>query len=572
MIVYDFEVFRYDFMICWLDLKTRKFHHIVNDKEAVKKMYQYYKNDVWIGYNSRNYDQWILKAILCDFEPWEMNDWLINKERKGFEFSRLLSNFPLINYDCSVGFRSLKELEAFMGHDIRETSVPFDINRPLTDLEIKETLKYCKHDVWEAFEVFVQTQEEWESHVGLVEEFKLPLTYLSKTKAQLSAIILGAERPSIEWKDEFDIRFPDTINLGRYEWVKDYYTDWANNAKNSDDPYKNLTIDTTIGGIPTTYGAGGLHGAKKNYIGTGFFLMADVGSFYPAEMIEYDFLSRNVKNKAKFKIMRDERIVMKTNKDPRQKPRKIVLNSTFGASKDKYNALYDPLMANNVCIGGQLLLTDLIDKLEGKCEMIQYNTDGILVRLFNEADKKSIINICNEWSKRTRMELEFDDYVKVFQKDVNNYILVDKNGKLKCKGAYVKKLSSLDNDLPIVNKAIVDYFVNSIPVEKTIHECDKLIEFQKVTKISKKYDYAYHNGKILHEKVHRCFASLDQNDTALMKKHKSKDTLDKTASTPNHCFIINENILEMPIPSKLDKLWYIELAKNRINDFLGIKC
>ena len=99
--------------------------------------------------------------------------------------------------------------------------------------------------------------------------------------------------------------------------------------------------------------------------------MCDVASYYPAMMIEYGFLSRNVKNKFKYRQIRDERIVMKQNKDKRQQPRKIALNSTFGASKDKYNKLYDPLQANNICITGQLLLTDLIEKLENHCQLIQ---------------------------------------------------------------------------------------------------------------------------------------------------------------------------------------------------------
>lgn len=34
-----------------------------------------------------------------------------------------------------------------MGNDIKETSVPFSIDRKLTDEEIAETVKYCKHDV-----------------------------------------------------------------------------------------------------------------------------------------------------------------------------------------------------------------------------------------------------------------------------------------------------------------------------------------------------------------------------------------------------------------------------------------
>ena len=114
----------------------------------------------------------------------------------------------------------------------------------------------------------------------------------------------------------------------------------------------------------------------------------------------------------------------------------------------------------------------------------------------------------------------------------------------------------------------MDYFVNGIPVKETVNNSNSLIDFQKVTKISSKYEYGSHNGKILHEKVHRCFASKEENDGALYKKHKNKTTLDKTPSTPEYCFIINDDIRDMPIPRKLDRNWYIDLAEKRIKEFV----
>ena len=263
----------------------------------------------------------------------------------------------------------------------------------------------------------METTNEYLSHVGLIKEFDLPFNAISKTKAQISAMILGAQKRV--WDDEFDIQFPDTLQLGRYEWLKDHYYNWSKNSKD----YGEMEIKTTVGGIPHVYGIGGLHGSIDKYYGEGYYLMADVASFYPAIMIEYDFLSRNVRQPKKFTNIRDERVIMKRNNDERQQPRKIVLNSTFGASKDQYNNLFDPRNANNVCIAGQFLLTDLIDKLEDHCQLVQSNTDGILVKLFRKEDKEKIIGICNEWSKRTRMELEFDEYVKVIQSNVNNYIV-----------------------------------------------------------------------------------------------------------------------------------------------------
>ena len=53
-----------------------------------------------------------------------------------------------LNYDCQIDkLKSLKQLEGFMGNDIRETSVAFDIDRKLTEEELIEVEKYCTHDV-----------------------------------------------------------------------------------------------------------------------------------------------------------------------------------------------------------------------------------------------------------------------------------------------------------------------------------------------------------------------------------------------------------------------------------------
>lgn len=365
MIVWDFEVYKHDWMVCWLDVETKKMHSIVNDKEKLEKFYKYYNKRIWVGYNSRHYDQWIFRAIMCDFNPYELSDWIINKDRPAFEFSSLLGRIPVLNYDCKNTHHSLKQLEAFMGDDIQETTVPFDIDRKLTKKELEEVKKYCKHDVWETFKVFVETKTEFESHMGLLKEFNLPLKYISKTKAQISAVILGASAK--KHNDEFQIDIPETLEIGRYQWVVDYYLDWAENVKD----YKKFVLKGDIGGVPHKFGLGGLHGARNKFVGDGIFLLADVSSYYPAVMIEYDFLSRNVKNPKKYRKLRDDRLVMKANGDPREYPRKIVLNGTFGASKDKYNQLYDPRQANNICITGQLFLVDLIDKIEDHCEIIQ---------------------------------------------------------------------------------------------------------------------------------------------------------------------------------------------------------
>lgn len=262
----------------------------------------------------------------------------------------------------------------------------------------------------------------------------------------------------------------------------------------------------------------------------------------------------------------------KEGKKKEQQPYKIVLNSTYGASKDKYNNLFDPLQANNVCINGQLMLLDLIEKVTEKLpgvKLIQSNTDGVMWKLESEKDIETYKFICEEWCKRTCMTLDHDHIKKVVQKDVNNYLIVMENGKIKSKGAYVKSLNKLDYDLPIVNQALMDYFIEGITPEETILNCNQLKEFQKVVKISSKYLYGFHGDKKLDERVLRVFASRSRSDTGVFKVKTEGGTKEKIASTPLRCFIDNSDISDKTVPRKLDKKWYIDVAWKRIKDFIG---
>lgn len=557
MLFYDFEVFKHDWLVVIFDTEERKEHVIVNDIERLTNFYQKHNKDVWIGYNSRHYDQYVMKAILAGFTPQEMNDWIINKKKPGWKFSKALFKIKFYNFDIMIGFNSLKQLEAFMGHDIQETTVSFDIERKLTDEELEQVIFYCRHDAMETMQVFKNRVEEYTSQMALLKAFDLPLKNISKTKAQLSAIILNSQN-NTDRTDEMNFSFPDTLDINKYNKVISFY-------KNTNDYKDKLEIE--VAGVPHIFAWGGLHGARKNYCEEGYFVNVDVESYYPALMIEYDYGSRNIKDANKYRKIRDTRLKLKAKKDPNQAPYKIVLNSTYGAMKDRYNGLYDPRQANNVCIAGMTLLLDLIEKLEPHCDIIQSNTDGVLVKLRKESDFELIDDICYEWEQRTHMVLEFDVYKKVIQKDVNNYIVVDHDGNYKSKGAYVKKLNELDNDLPILNKALINYFIHSIPVEETINTCTELIMFQKVVKISSKYEYAVYGQRRQSEKVFRVFASKSDNDKELKKVKDGSHS--KIAYTPDKCFIDNGEILNKKIPTKLDRGWYVDMANKRIKDFIG---
>lgn len=564
---FDFEVFKYDWLVVIINPFEKTENIIINDKEKLKAYYEAHKNEIWVGYNSRGYDQYILKGILLDFDPKEINDFIIVEGKKGYQFSSLFKKIPLNNYDVFHRTdRGLKTHEAFMGNNIKESSVDFNLDRKLTDTEIKETVKYCRHDVEQTIEVFLHRKNEFDARMGLIKMFNLNLSCINQTDAQLTALVLDAHRQSHD--DEFNIEFPPTLKVEKYKQVVDWY-------KNPDNLDYSKSLEIEVAGVPHIFAWGGLHGAIPQYSGEGYFINMDVRSYYPSLMIEYGWLSRNVSDPNKFKEIYDRRVAYKAAKDSRQEPLKNVLNGTYGASKDKFNNLYDPRQANNVCVGGQLLLLDLIEKLEPHCQIIQSNTDGILVKLRKYEDYDLIDDVAYEWEQRTGMNLEFDLFKKIYQKDVNNYLIMpfgplyDEKGKSrwKCKGAYVKKLNNLDYDLPIVNKAMVDYLLNGTLPEVTVNLCNNLRDFQKIIKASGKYLYALHGDMILREKTLRVFASNREKDKGVFKLKAEGRNPEKFANTPEKCFIDNGDVVEKNVPDYLDRQWYINIVYDRLKQF-----
>lgn len=249
MIVFDTEVYKYDFMFVFADLDKAEFTTIINDNDAVRDYYQKHKNDLYCGYNSRGYDVFTYKAALLDFNLYEVSDFIINKRQKGWMFSGAFRDIKINCFDVMTSFHSLKTLEGFMGSSIQETSIPFDIDRPLTEEELRLTEEYCRHDVEQTIEVLMRRMPELQSHLGLIKEFKLPLHYIEKTKAQLSAIILGARKQKHD--DEWNLQFPDMLRLEKYKHIEDWYRDESNYTYDK-------SLSTIVEDVPFEFGWGGL--------------------------------------------------------------------------------------------------------------------------------------------------------------------------------------------------------------------------------------------------------------------------------------------------------------------------
>ena len=481
----DYEVTTYDWLCVIINPITKTKTEIVNNVEQLQDYYDKYKNEIFIGYNIRGYDQYIMKGLLLGMQPQKINDFIIKEHNRGYQYSKDFNNIPLNIYEVMFGGNSLKKLEGFMGDNIIESKVSFDIDHPLTDSEIKELLYYCNNDVLALIKVFLERKTEFDSHLALIKEFNLPLNYIGKTQAQLAASILGAIKQ--DYDDEWEIRLPKELELHKYKYIADWFMDKKNQNYES-------SLTTTVCGVEHTFAYGGGHGAIPNLVyeckPNEIMIMSDIAQMYPHLMTKYNLMSRSVTKPERYEYILSESLRLKALKKKKERePYKRICNISYGATGDEFNAMYDPLHRNLVCVYGQVLMVMLLEELEEKVKsfrLLQNNTDGILY-IIDVKDFDLVDDITYQWEQKTHLTMEFDYFKKVIQGDVNNYIAIEPDGSYKAKGSYFKELSTIDNDLPIVNKAIKNYLIKNIPIEKTIYECDDLMQFQQIVKISSKY-------------------------------------------------------------------------------------
>lgn len=588
IITYDCEVFAYDWLVSLKDKETGQRTKIWNDNEALKTALS--DDCIYVGFNSKHYDQFIIKAIVAGFTPQEIkqvNDFIIGGGQ-GWECPMLKDfyfAFPNVDIkdDMQMGL-SLKAIEGHLGLSVKESSVPFDIDRPLTEEERRETEFYCDHDV-DTAEKLIDIRKDYlknKIHIGRLAGLD-DVKAMGMTNAKLTAAMLKASKKPHD--DERKYVYPENLKREYIPPEVFAFFDKMYDLSISDKEIFSGKLEFQIGECPGVVGYGGIHAAIPNY----FFEETDdgrviknkdVASYYPHLMTLCGYTSRNIPSAEVFENVLETRMKAKASGDKATaNALKLVVNTTYGALLNKYNDLFDPLMGRSVCITGQLFLMELAQHLYKDIpglKIVQLNTDGIMVEC-SKSDLDKLNEICDEWQSRTGFELEEDSVVKIAQKDVNNYVEVQPGGKSKSKGGYlVKGISTvgafnINNSCCIVATALKEYFVNGTPVEDTINQCDDIFQFQIVAKAGAKYREAYHvvdGEKEPVQKVNRVYATADQRYGKLFKVKAEDDSTAKIEMLPEHCIIDNDNQLSI---SDVDKSFYIEMAKKRVNDFKGIK-
>ncbi len=595
--IYDIEVFKKDNLFVFRDYFTKEWTVIHNDLDALRKFYLANRDSLFVGYNSHSYDSNVMRAYLQGKNPFHVSKAIIESDDRALAYKMFdTKKTPLFGMDLyqdNRGF-SLKEHSAFMGINIKETEVDFDLDRELTEEEQVLNELYCKNDV-------LATEKRFEQNIGMLVAkaaialyFGLDKMALSMTNANLTAELLGAEKTP-DRGDELDkYELPEGFEIESETICQAFMTD---EFEANDKGHASISLDVPRRDVTEVLGVGGIHGAKESFIHVGNFHARDVGSLYPNTMVLFDYLSRNIPEDKRhiYQMLLDERMEAKySNKEFTeingvQIPTKLLingyklpLNTKYGAMGAEFNKLYDPRMRLLVCITGQMAMWDLLEKIENHATIIQSNTDAHYYIPFSEEDEKAIDEIANDWMKRTGYTLDDDPFKAIFQKDVNNYLAVTTDGQVKFKGA-IGLTNGLKVSKAIVSNAFINYVVAGKDYKEFINECDELRQFQMITKTGYTFDDTVvrdsKGNEMKAQKVNRTFAIKDPNKAVEIFKVKRGAIIEEEGTTivgddsytkglpnaPEYYAIDNEAIGEGWITlDDIDKDYYI----NHVEDLL----
>ena len=269
LMTYDCEVFRDDWLVVFKEKETGSYTVIHNDNDSLKERID--DETIYVGFNSKHYDTYIIKAICCGFSPQEVkqvNDFIIGGGQ-GWECPMLRDQYFRFNNvdikdDMQMGL-SLKAIEGHLGLSVEESTVPFDIDRPLTEEELKKTAKYCIRDV-DTTEKLIDIRKDYlknKVHIGRLAGIA-DAKAMGMTNAKLTAALLKAEQKPHD--DERKYVYPP--NLKR-EYIPQEIFDFFDKMYDPEIPDKELfsgKLNLSIGECPVTIGYGGIHGAIPNFI------------------------------------------------------------------------------------------------------------------------------------------------------------------------------------------------------------------------------------------------------------------------------------------------------------------
>jgi hypothetical protein len=206
----------------------------------------------------------------------------------------------------------------------------------------------------------------------------------------------------------------------------------------------------------------------------------DVASYYPYLVIDGKYYPKHLTPLflTVYESIVNRRIEAKRKKDTvTADSLKITVNGSFGKFGSKYSFLYSPDLLINTTITGQLTLLMLIEMVtKAGASVKSANTDGIVI-LCKKHNVERVKDAVREFELITIFTMEYTEYRALYSINVNNYLAVKPDGKVKGKGQFAIGGLAKNPTNTISVKAAIAYLTNKTPIKQTVLQCQDIRDF-----------------------------------------------------------------------------------------------
>ena len=496
------------------------------DSVTIAYIIQLFDTHTTVSFNGNGYDVPVITAALIGYTTEQLkwlNDRIIVERVRPWELD-LPKWQPADHIDVmevAPGAGSQKQYAGRI-HCKTMRDLPYEPDRHLTAAEITEVDSYCENDLDVLEALYDALAPMLEQRVALSKRYGIDLR--SKSDAQVAEAVLKLRceqatgqriyKPQIDWGMQFQYKVPPfvaytTPQLQRaLELVRQAVFRLGQSGA-VEMPPQLEGLEITLNRSTYKMGIGGLHSQEKKLVAVSGpnnqIRMPDVASYYPNLILNSGEWPSALGSTflAEYGAIKDERLAAKTLQGRLKKSGdtsshayaearvgneggKIMINGTFGKTGSHYSVLFAPQMLIQTTLTGQLSLLMLIEwhELYG-IPVLSANTDGIVIDV--PRDKLAVSEyLIQEWQRRTGLEMETEDYVALYARDVNNYFAIKTPDDVKRKGEYAKAgLAEKKNpDVEICADAVADFLAKGVPIEYTVATCRDIRKFVTIQRVN----------------------------------------------------------------------------------------
>ena len=482
-----------------------------------------------------------------------------------------------------------------------------DFDRYILPKYVEPMLHYNKNDVYLVCEIARQKPDEIKLRYSLGAAFNLNLLCAARsTIADKLLYKFYSERSGLSVDKFKDLRTQRTA----LSFNKIIFPHICFKTKQLQDLLKDMkkvviyrtnkdAFEKVIQFYGTTYtiATGGLHSQDRPAVLTSTdkytYVHYDISSFYPSVMVAYNIAPKHLNNNVFVKMVdyfRLTRIKCKHTKDEdglvvagvhnklAAEALKIVINAIYGKFGFEMFFLFDRFAQMQVTINGQLMVMMVVEALElDGIHVVSANTDGIIVKLPKDKEE-DFKRITDDWCAQNKLGADSERYKLFVTRDINNYFDIQSNDKVEYKGGldpkqYLKDLKK-GYDMPVVAKAVFEYFAHDTPVMETLRNHKDILDFCKTQNVGKQFEVVYQkveNGKVIdvHSQRHVRFY-VSTKGVIIMKENVNSNQRSVLAS--GKPVIILNKLDDKDISLRnIDYKYYYEEAYKIINPIkLGI--